>query len=145
MVDIRNEREQVGLTQNQLARMAGVAPSNLSAIESGRRRPSPQMVERLRAAMRRPSTALAEHREEVMELIGRHGGTSPQVFGSVAKGRDVPGSDLDILVSVKPEDAWRFASLRPALIALLGVDVDVVPVSGLKEKHRRILEEAVPL
>jgi len=143
--DLRAERERAGLTQAGLAALAGIAQSNLSALESGKRRASPQMIERLRRAMRRPSQALDEHREEVRALIERHGAQNPRVFGSVARGKDTPASDLDLLVSVPPANAWRFVSLRPALCDLLGVDVDVVSDNGLTPRHRRILDEAVPL
>ena len=145
IVDIRAEREQAGLTQVELATLAGVAPSNLSAVEAGRRTASPRLVERLRRAMRRPSRALADHVNEVRQLVERCGAENPRVFGSAAAGSDRPGSDLDLLVRVPPENAWRFVALRPALVELLGVEVDVVSEGGLTDRHRRILESAVPL
>ncbi|MGE9364520.1 helix-turn-helix domain-containing protein [Isoptericola nanjingensis] len=37
MVDLRAERERAGLAQTRLAELAGIAPSNLSAYESGKR------------------------------------------------------------------------------------------------------------
>ena len=142
---IRAERERAGLTQARLAELAGVAQSNLSAVETGKRPASPQMLERLRGAMRRPSQALAEHDAEVRAAIAECGAHNPRVFGSVARGTDVSGSDVDILVTVPPENAWRFVSLRPRLVEILGVDVDVVSDNGLTGKHRAILQEAVPL
>jgi len=63
----------------------------------------------------------------------------------VARGTDEPGSDLDIIVYVPVENAWRFGSLQPALVDILGIDVDVVSENGLSVKNRRILDEAVPL
>ncbi|MFC7878709.1 helix-turn-helix domain-containing protein [Isoptericola sp. NPDC057391] len=145
MVDLRAERERAGLSQARLAELAGIAPSNLSAYESGKRPVSPAMIERIRRAMVRPSDRLREKREEVLTIIARNGGTNPRVFGSVARGEDTPASDLDIVVDVRPEDAWRFVSTPRELSELLGVHVDVVTERGLRAKHRDIVDEAVPL
>ena len=133
------------MTQTQLARLAGIAQANLSGIESGARPASGAMLERLRRAMCRPSQALADHRAEVLAIIEECGAEDPRVFGSVARGSDVPGSDLDILVRVPPENAWRFVGLRPRLERVLGVNVDVVSEGGLTPKHRQILDEAAAL
>jgi len=142
---IRAAREHAGLSQAQLAKLAGIAASNLSAIESGQRRASTQMMERLYAAMRRPSQALAAHREAVAAAVRQYGAENPRVFGSVARGEDAPGSDLDLLVHVPPQNAWRFVALKGALEGILGVPVDVISEGGLTAKHRGILGEAVPL
>lgn len=85
---------------------------------------------------RRPSQILAQHREEVHDAIKQSGAENPRVFGSVAQGVDVPGSDLDLLVRVPVENAWSFVSLRPKLMEILGIDVDVVSENGLTDKHR---------
>ncbi|MEL7977673.1 nucleotidyltransferase domain-containing protein [Isoptericola sp. F-RaC21] len=145
MVDLRVERERAGLTQARLAELAGIAPSNLSAYESGKRPVSAAMIERIRGAMVRPSDRLREKRDEVLTIIARNGGTNPRLFGSVARGEDTPASDVDIVVDVRPEDAWRFVSTPRELSELLGVHVDVVTERGLRAKHRDIIDEAVPL
>ncbi|WP_246220142.1 nucleotidyltransferase family protein [Phytoactinopolyspora halotolerans] len=71
---------------------------------------------------------------------------NPRVFGSVARGDDRPGSDLDLLVSV-PKGKGLFALLgfARAVEALLGVRVDVVSEGGLGDGHARIRHEAVPV
>lgn len=145
MVDLRGERERAGLTQARLAELVGIAPSNLSAYESGARPASPAMVERIRRAMIRPSVRLRDHRDEVAAIVRRNGGRNPRLFGSIARGTDTPASDVDILVEVAPEDAWTFVSTARELEELLGVHVDVVSEGGLTGKHREILDEAVPL
>jgi predicted nucleotidyltransferase len=75
----------------------------------------------------RPSEALAKHRDEVLEIISRYPVSNPRVFGSAARGEDVEGSDLDILVD--PQfDVTTFidlANLEIKLEALLGIEVDV--------------------
>jgi len=146
--DLRALRQRAGLTQTELGRLAGVAPSNLSAIEAGRRPASPAMQRRLREAMLRPSDRLREHRAEIARLVEQHGCSNPRVFGSTARGEDTPESDLDLLVNVPRGTRWALAA--PALLAedleqLLGIHVDVVSEGGLKPKHAAILAEATPL
>jgi len=93
----------------------------------------------------RPSEALRARHDEVLALLRSRGAENPRVFGSVARGTDLPGSDLDLVVEIAPERAWDFISLPRELSELLGVQVDVVSERGLKPKHARILREARPL
>jgi uncharacterized protein len=145
MVNLRAERERAGLSQARLAELAGIAASNLSAYESGRRPASPAMLERIRAAMVRPSDRLSAHRGEVLATLERNGARNPRVFGSIARGEDTPASDIDLLVDVRPEDAWTFVSTARELTELLGVRVDVITERALQEKHPDVLAEAVAL
>lgn len=145
MVNLREERERAGLTQARLAELTGIAAANLSAYESGQRTASAAMVQRIRRAIVRPSERLSAHRDEVLDVIERNGGTNPRVFGSVARGEDTSASDLDLLVEVRPDVAWGFVSTGRELSELLDVHVDLVIESGLRPKHRAILDEAVPL
>ena len=84
----------------------------------------------------RPSEALAKHREEVLEIISRYPVSNPRVFGSVARGEDVEGSDLDILV--EPQfDVTTFvhlAELEHDLRKLLSFEVDVVTSGGFSRR-----------
>jgi transcriptional regulator with XRE-family HTH domain len=58
---VREARRRAGFTQAELARRAGVPKSTVGRIESGARRPSTEMVERLvRAAGLNVSVALSE-------------------------------------------------------------------------------------
>jgi len=143
--EVKEARLRAGLTQAELARLAGVSQSNLCAIESGARRASPAMVKRLKEAMIKPSDRLRDNREAVLALIKKYKATNPRVFGSVARGEDTTTSDLDILVTVAVEDFWEFLLLPSELRQLLGIEVDVFPDSGLKPKHADILRDAVPL
>ncbi|MDR0592997.1 MAG: XRE family transcriptional regulator [Bifidobacteriaceae bacterium] len=145
MDELRRAREAAGLTQAALAALTGVAASNVSAYETGRRRASPAMRRRLLAAATLPSQRLAAHREGALALIARRGGENPRVFGSVATGRETPSSDIDLLVRVPPERAWDSVALRPELEELLGVRVDLVSEGGLQARHQDILDQAVPL
>lgn len=74
----------------------------------------------------RPSEALAKHRDEVLAIIARYPVTNPRVFGSVARGEDVEGSDLDILVHpVGKFSYFDLARLAFEIEAVLGCRVDL--------------------
>ena len=74
----------------------------------------------------RPSEALAKHRDEVLAIIARYPVANPLVFGSVARGEDIEGSDIDILVErAGPMTFIELARLEGELEAVLGVPVGV--------------------
>ena len=74
------------------------------------------------------------------------GGVNPRVFGSVARGEDTVGSDLDIIAGVVPGRIGDFITLPRLLTELLGVPVDVIDAGGLRgEIGNQILAEAIPL
>lgn len=74
----------------------------------------------------RPSEVLATHRDKVLEIIARYPVSNPCIFGSVARGEDVEGSDVDILVdSVGPLTLIDLARLEMEIEALLSVPVGV--------------------
>ncbi len=50
----------------------------------------------------RPSIALELHRTEILALLQQYRSSNPRVFGSVVRGSDEDGSDLDLLVDVEP-------------------------------------------
>jgi uncharacterized protein len=78
---------------------------------------------------------VAAHRGELLEVLRRHGVENPEVFGSAARGDDHEGSDLDILVDFPPgRSIIDIIGIQHELGDLLGVPVDLVPRSGLKER-----------
>ncbi|MDR0591865.1 MAG: nucleotidyltransferase [Bifidobacteriaceae bacterium] len=93
----------------------------------------------------RPSQVLAERREAVVAAVRARGLANPRVFGSVARGADAPGGDLDLMVSVPVGAALGFLGLADELAALLGIRVDVVSDRALKGGYAEALDEAVPL
>lgn len=137
-------REAAGLTQAELAHLSGVAQPNIAAYEAGRRTLSPAMFDRLTRAMIRPSELVSQHRDAIVELVRANRARNARVFGSVARGEDRAGSDLDLLVTLD-DDASLFdlARLHLALEDLLGIRVDVLDEGGLKPKHRGILDDQV--
>ncbi len=145
--EVKQVRASAGLSQRDLADLSGVAQSNISAYESGARRPSAKMVERLRRAVKpRPSVVLAQHRADVLRIAQRHGASRVRVFGSVARGEDRPGSDIDFLVRFSPTaSAFDQVELAEDLEGLLGVCVDVVSERGLRTSHGEIRSQARPL
>ena len=80
-------------------------------------------------------------RDELRRVLREHGIVSASVFGSVARGDDHEGSDLDLLVDV-PSGTSLFDLLRiqAELEAIVGVEVDLIPTTALKERVRRQAE-----
>ncbi|MGB3909122.1 MAG: helix-turn-helix domain-containing protein [Pseudolysinimonas sp.] len=128
MTDIRGMRRAAGLTQAELAVRAGTARPNIAAYESGAKTPSPEVRDRLIAAMRpRPSDALHGHEAEVLHIAARYGATRVRVFGSVANGLDTIDSDLDLLVDPGPATSlFDLFHIEDEIADLLSVGVDVV-------------------
>jgi predicted nucleotidyltransferase len=84
---------------------------------------------------------VAAHRNELLDVLRRHGVTHARVFGSVARGDDHEGSDLDLLVDFAPGTSLvDVAGIQLELEDLLGVSVDLVPAKGLKERARASAE-----
>ena len=74
----------------------------------------------------RPSEALAKHRDEVLAIIARYPVANPRVFGSVARGEDIEGSDIDIVVEPQGRIAYFIlAKLATELEDALGCKVDL--------------------
>jgi predicted nucleotidyltransferase len=95
----------------------------------------------------RLSAALRKHRDEVRRIVAAHRAMNARVFGSVATGEDVEGSDLDILVDPTQETTlFDLGAIRADLQELLGVPVDVVTPGALPERLRAaVLASARPV
>lgn len=136
------------MSQSQLAQAANVSQPNLSAYENGRRVPSPEVLARIGAALEgRPSMRVEHHRDEIRATVEKFRATRPRIVGSVARGDDRPGSDVDVLVDFTDEATLLDeVGLRLALTDLLRVDVDVIASDSLRGEIRdRLLKEAVPV
>lgn len=72
-------------------------------------------------------------RPQLEELCRRYGIAELSVFGSVARGDDRAGSDIDLLYVNAPDRrlGWEFYDLQPQLERLLDRRVDLVPKAGL--------------
>lgn len=95
----------------------------------------------------KPSEAMPIHRAAIRRIVQAHRADNVRVFGSVAHGEDIDGSDLDLLIDPTPETTLLdIGAIRHALRALLGVPVDVLTPKALPEKfHDLVLAEAVPV
>ena len=144
---ILEARTRAGLSQSQLAVRADVPQPNLSAYESGRVQPRPETLARIMAATaERPSVVLQRGRERVLELAARRRAGNVRVFGSIARGTDAVGSDIDLLVAFTPEASiLDAAGLVLDLEHLLGVRVDVMSDRAEGSIRDRAVAEAVPL
>jgi predicted nucleotidyltransferase len=56
------------------------------------------------------------------------------LFGSAARGTDAPGSDVDVLVSLRDQDLERIVELSAKLTAATGRRVDVVRLEDLESE-----------
>ena len=95
----------------------------------------------------KPSEILAEKRDEVLAVIAASRFDNPRLFGSVARGEDKEGSDLDILVDAhEGASLFDLVGLEMQLIDLLGVHVDVFTPGSLKKDIRpRVMHDQRPL
>ncbi|MDR0275357.1 MAG: nucleotidyltransferase family protein [Burkholderiaceae bacterium] len=95
----------------------------------------------------KPSQALNAHRAAIRRVVELHRARNARVFGSVLRGEDTEGSDLDILIDPTPETTLMdVAAIQVELKRLLGVPVDVQTPRALPEKFRtRVLSEALPV
>jgi predicted nucleotidyltransferase len=84
--------------------------------------------------------------EDIKALLARRHALDIKVFGSVARAEDREDSDVDFLVKFSPgASILDQVHLELDLRALLGCDVDVVAIGGLKSRDEHLLAEAVSL
>ena len=69
------------------------------------------------------------------------------MFGSLARGQELPGSDIDLLAELEPgRTLLDLAAFRREAQGILGMPVDVATPDMLKERIRaEVQAEAVPL
>ncbi|ALC15497.1 putative nucleotidyltransferase [Desulfuromonas soudanensis] len=87
------------------------------------------------------------HRQAILELAAQRGAHRIQLFGSMAKNKGGPTSDVDFLVEMEPgKSAFALGGLLMDLQDLLGRRVDVVTPAALHPRIReQVLREAVDL
>ena len=95
----------------------------------------------------RPSEMLEQHRDTIRQLVMLAGMANPRVFGSVVRGEDVEGSDLDILVDPAPRASLlTMVSLQMQLEEATGIKVDLRTPGELHPRFRdKVLAEAASL
>ncbi|WP_299019526.1 MULTISPECIES: nucleotidyltransferase family protein [unclassified Tepidimonas] len=95
----------------------------------------------------RPSEALVLNRAAIRQVVESHRACNARVFGSVLRGEDTDGSDLDILIDPTPETTlFDIGAIRHELSTLLGVPVDVLTPNALPDHFRAsVLAQARPV
>ncbi|MDT8992941.1 nucleotidyltransferase family protein [Curvibacter sp. APW13] len=95
----------------------------------------------------KPSMALQANRAAIRAVVERHRARNVRVFGSVLRGEDQDGSDLDILIDPTPETTmFDIGAIRHELLQLLGVPVDVLTPNALPDSFRaQVITEARPV
>lgn len=91
---------------------------------------------------------LLEKKEQIIDIVAKHGAYNIRVFGSVARGEETENSDIDLLIDYDLEKItpWFPSGLMQDLQSFLGRKVDIVTVNGLKERIKaKVLEEAIKL
>jgi predicted nucleotidyltransferase len=90
---------------------------------------------------------LERHREEILRLAALHGAQDVRVFGSIARGEDRTGSDVDLLVHLEQgRSLLDLIAFKQDIEDLLHRPVDVVTDRALSPRIRdRVLGDASPL
>lgn len=168
---LRQARLDANLSQVDLAARAGTSQSALARYETGAALPTLPTLERLLAACGRrleiqtppaqPSaptssvrgqlgpqaSKLRRQRRRLLDAADRHGVSHLRAFGSVARGEAKAGSDVDLLVDLKPgRTLLDLAAFRREAAKILDLPVDVATADMLKDRIRdEVLMEALPL
>ena len=95
----------------------------------------------------RPSLILKNNIEKVKVALAGSCALNPRVFGSVSRGEDIDGSDLDILIDTKSDTSLLdIIGLQLDLENILGIKVDIVTENSLHKRIKaNVLSEAVGL
>lgn len=96
--------------------------------------------------MGRRDDVLVKYREAIRQAAARRKADSIALVGSIARGEDHDDSDYDFLARFTDgASLFDLAGLQLDLEELLGREVDVISVGGLKGKHRGMLDDAITL
>lgn len=152
MVDIdanfvKTRRRVLRLTQRELAERTGLKQPLIAAIESGRRQPSTSARRALAEALQvRPSLVISARRHDIATVFQRAGLPQPRIFGSVARGDDAVGSDVDLVVEFGDQnDIADLLALEDELSRMLTVKVDIVDARSAGPVLEQARSEAAPL
>ncbi len=90
---------------------------------------------------------LTTNRLKILEIAAAHGAHQVRVFGSFAKGKDCPQSDIDLLVDMDSDRSLvDIIAIKHEVEDLTHRSVDVVTAAALSPYLREeVLEEAVAL
>ena len=97
------------------------------------------------------SDLLRLHRDAILDVLATRDIDEVRIFGSIARGEDESGSDIDLIVELQGErssgaELLEALELSELLTRLVGARVDVVTPRSLRPEVRALaVAEAVPL
>lgn len=92
-------------------------------------------------------STLQSKRAEILALAAKHGASNVRLFGSVIRGEDQEGSDVDFLVDMQENRSlFDLIGLQQDIEKAIGRRVDVLTPNSINRHLKdRILGEAAPL
>ena len=89
-----------------------------------------------------PIDEVARH---LPEFCRRHGIARVEVFGSVARGEEHPGSDLDLMVTFRPgiQPGLEFFALQDELEHVFGCQVDLLTRRSVERSENAIRRRSI--
>jgi len=90
---------------------------------------------------------IIKNREMILDKAEEHKIRTIKVFGSVVRGEEKLGSDLDFIVEFKDDaDLFDLIQFKQALEDFFGVRVDVVTENSIHRLIKEeVLKEAIPV
>jgi len=88
---------------------------------------------------------LDEIRSRLVPFCQRDGVARLEVFGSLARGDTRPGSDVDLLVTFRPDVhlGWDFYELHSELESILGCEVDLLTRRSVEQDENPIRRQSI--
>jgi predicted nucleotidyltransferase len=88
---------------------------------------------------------LDELKSRLAPFCQRHGVARMEVFGSLARGEQRPGSDIDLLVTFRPDVhlGWDFFELNKELEDILGCEVDLLTRRSVEQDRNSIRRRSI--
>jgi predicted nucleotidyltransferase len=89
--------------------------------------------------------SLDEIASRLTPFCRRHGIARLEVFGSLARGEPHRGSDIDLLVTFKPDVhvGWDFFELHKELEGILGCEVDLLTRRSVEQDENSIRRRSI--
>jgi uncharacterized protein len=160
---IRDGRSSAGLSQRELARLAGTSQPAIARYESGASIPTLATLDRLLEACgrrvvlsaeptdHRSETSphirrLQEHRGALLDASRSHGARDVRVFGSVARREARPDSDVDLLIELESgRTLLDLVAFGREASEILDMPVDVATADMLPDHAERARSESFAL
>jgi uncharacterized protein len=88
---------------------------------------------------------LDELKSRLVPFCQHHGVARLEVFGSLARGEPHPGSDIDLLVTFRPDVhlGWDFFELHKELEDILGCEVDLLTRRSVEQDQNSIRRRSI--